>query len=452
MTYLFTGILGLLGLHGYVAAGALQLRNSPNSMNVKGGILVRDGKRTSCELGVVDSQSAIVSALCMGFTASDETLSDVKFEAYLDAGGDGEYAKYSVEKVTVHPHYNSTTFANDIAIISYNSGGNVKWQNPIAPVYGYKWDSVAFVRRSLLDMEKPTWDTLQYSDAPYSGNVSNVDDYCPETSVLYQDNNQELLCSQLRLSSPSNDLTSCRISYGILYGLLDNQTYLIGIFSYAGAGVIKFLCIDYKFTSYFTQVAPYLPYIEQVLGRSVKYDIKDFSGGTQATNSSYSMLSDRKEAFASLVYAGDFFKNQSDSVTIEPNGVFVSVAFSSEESNSSETGIDSAASSLTANNPNSGGLSRTKQIIIGVCVSVGGLLLIGGTAAAMLVRRRKAKARTALLNQQDIQDAMVIDSGNQEPVPAYEPPPVYRKTSGTERNASASTSKKNADAGLRDKK
>ncbi|KAJ2393671.1 hypothetical protein H4S02_000033 [Coemansia sp. RSA 2611] len=136
-------------------------------MNVKGGILVRDGKRTSCELGVVDSQSAIVSALCMGFTASDETLSDVKFEAYLDAGGDGEYAKYSVEKVTVHPHYNSTTFANDIAIISYNSGGNVKWQNPIAPVYGYKWDSVAFVRRSLLDMEKPTWDTLQYSDAPY---------------------------------------------------------------------------------------------------------------------------------------------------------------------------------------------------------------------------------------------------------------------------------------------
>ncbi|KAJ2318126.1 hypothetical protein H4S02_001161 [Coemansia sp. RSA 2611] len=136
-------------------------------MNVKGGILVRDGKRTSCELGVVDSQSAIVSALCMGFTASDETLSDVKFEAYLDAGGDGEYATYSVEKITVHPHYNSTTFANDIAIISYNSGGDVKWQNPIAPVYGYKWDSVAFVRRSLLDMEKPTWDTLQYSDAPY---------------------------------------------------------------------------------------------------------------------------------------------------------------------------------------------------------------------------------------------------------------------------------------------
>ncbi|KAJ1844392.1 hypothetical protein LPJ70_002964 [Coemansia sp. RSA 2708] len=431
--------IGLLGLQKHAAASTLQLRSSPNSLGVKGGILVRDGKRTSCELGVVDSQSAIVSALCMGFTTSDETLSDDKFEAYLDAGGDGEHATYSVEKITVHPHYNSTTFANDIAIISYNSGGDIKWQNPVAPVYGYKWDNVAFVRRSLLDMEKPTWDTLEYTDAPYSGDISNVDDYCPQDSVLYQDNPQGFLCGRPILPTPSTDLAKCRIPYGIMYGLLDNQPYLIGLFSYVGTGSRNALCTDYINTSYFAQVAPYLPYIEKVLGRSVKYNIDEFSGGTQAANASYSMQSDRVEQYPSLMYSGDFFKNQSSEVEIKPNGVFVSATLSTEIPGS--VGEGSAA-----NSPNSNGLSRTTRIIIGVCVSVGGLLLIGGAAAAVLVCRRKTKARTALLNQQELHDTMVIDSGNPDPVPAYEPPPVYRKTSNAAPNTSVAGTSQKKDA------
>ncbi|KAJ2308749.1 hypothetical protein IWW55_000252 [Coemansia sp. RSA 2706] len=121
---------GLFCLQFWAVATALELDNISDYLkDVKGGILVKDGKRTSCELGVIDNQSAVVSPICMGFTTTNRTQPGVNFEVYLDAGIDGKTAKYTVENITIHPGLNSSGLNNDIAVIKYNMAGANEWQN-----------------------------------------------------------------------------------------------------------------------------------------------------------------------------------------------------------------------------------------------------------------------------------------------------------------------------------
>ncbi|KAJ1728108.1 hypothetical protein LPJ61_004212, partial [Coemansia biformis] len=74
-------VLVLLGPRtSYAAAAAVSAKDLSD---IKGGILVKNGNQTSCELGVLDSKAAFVSADCISFSGSFVNK-NVKYQVLLD--------------------------------------------------------------------------------------------------------------------------------------------------------------------------------------------------------------------------------------------------------------------------------------------------------------------------------------------------------------------------------
>ncbi|KAJ1852390.1 hypothetical protein GGH12_006011 [Coemansia sp. RSA 1822] len=365
--------------------------------NVKGGILVKDGKRTSCELGVIDSQSSLVSAACLDFT-SGKVSEDTQYEVYLDDGLDGKAAKHAVESITVHPAYDSANHTNDVVVVQYNSGSKIEWQNIILPDFSYVFDKVVYVRRSLLDMDSMQWDTPKYMESSMGYN-----ERCMELSVIYSYNQNTVAYGNYSLTTPSVDLTACRVPYGILYGLLNNQTHLIGVFSYAAIAVYENLCNKVDYCSYYAMYAKFAPYIESVLGRSINLNLNYFGEGVIQTNASFSFGYKPIEDIRSTGFiVGDLYKNQSDSITFIP-------------SDSSQDTLDTDNSDASSSDADGGTAEKSRSsrnltgIIVGVCVSVAGLLIIG-IVAFVCIRRRRERAVDPM-GQQEIQNALEADIG-----------------------------------------
>ncbi|KAJ2441741.1 hypothetical protein IWW46_003364 [Coemansia sp. RSA 2440] len=364
--------------------------------NVKGGILVKDGKRTSCELGVIDSQSSLVSAACLDFTLG-KVSEDTQYEVYLDDGIDGKAAKYAVESITVHPAYDSANHTNDVVIVQYNLGSKIEWQNIILPDFSYVFDKVVYVRRSLLDMDSMQWDTPKYIESSMGYN-----ERCMELSVIYSYNQNTVAYGNYSLGTPSVDLTACRVPYGILYGLLNNQTHLIGVFSYAAISVYENLCNKVDYCSYYAMYAKFAPYIESVLGRSINLNLNYFGEGVIQTNASFSFgYKPIEDSRSTGFIVGDLYKNQSKSITFIP----------SDTSQDTQDTDSSDASS----NEDDGTTEKSKDsrnltgIIVGVCVSVVGLLIIG-IVVFVCMRRRRERAVDPM-GQQEIQNALEADIG-----------------------------------------
>ncbi|KAJ1776621.1 hypothetical protein LPJ62_006684, partial [Coemansia sp. RSA 2167] len=128
---------------------------------VKGGILVKDGKRTSCDLGVVTSSGAYVAKDCLDYTKTGNIDNSTTYEAYLDDGLDGKPIKYTITnffKVT----NNSQTLSNNYVYLRYNNYNSTLWKNMVSPTLGYAWDAVVYVRRSLRDMGQMVWDDPEF--------------------------------------------------------------------------------------------------------------------------------------------------------------------------------------------------------------------------------------------------------------------------------------------------
>ncbi|KAJ2519587.1 hypothetical protein GGI11_002533, partial [Coemansia sp. RSA 2049] len=110
--------------------------------SIKGGILVKNGMQTSCELGVIDSSAAFVAAPCLDFSKG-VVDSGTAYEVYLDAGINNKTAKYTVNSITVHPEYNATNLINPVAILQFNRASTETWSNPIAIDRNNGWGDIA---------------------------------------------------------------------------------------------------------------------------------------------------------------------------------------------------------------------------------------------------------------------------------------------------------------------
>ncbi|KAJ2854944.1 hypothetical protein GGI22_004312, partial [Coemansia erecta] len=103
---------------------ALAVRDTTSDIaTTKGGVLVKNGEQTSCELGVIDSTAAFVAAPCLDFSGSDVNK-NIKYEVYLDAGIDNTPVTYTVSSIAIHPDYNATMNLNPVAVLQFNTGGS----------------------------------------------------------------------------------------------------------------------------------------------------------------------------------------------------------------------------------------------------------------------------------------------------------------------------------------
>ncbi|KAJ2214196.1 hypothetical protein EV179_003216 [Coemansia sp. RSA 487] len=197
---------------------------------IKRGILAKNGKITSCELGIFTNLAALVSADCLDYTNGLNLNSSTSYDAYVDDGIDGKAGKYEVYGITVHPKYDSSTKANNIAVIQFNKGQDIIWNNTIAIKRELYWGDMVYSRSAITDLDSMTW-----KDPEVSKNPPAEDPNCDSMSVLYNTNSYDFTCSASTVPSPDSYLSPCDIPYGTVYTYMNDTLYLAGFYSYSSS-------------------------------------------------------------------------------------------------------------------------------------------------------------------------------------------------------------------------
>ncbi|KAJ2436654.1 hypothetical protein GGF42_008903, partial [Coemansia sp. RSA 2424] len=101
--------------------------NWPSIDNYRGAVLVKNGRQTSCEFALIDKGSAFIAASCLDLKAGTTTVATeeggggggTRHEIYFE---DSKYQRTASSSpiastnIHVHPNYDATTYANNIAV------------------------------------------------------------------------------------------------------------------------------------------------------------------------------------------------------------------------------------------------------------------------------------------------------------------------------------------------
>ncbi|KAJ1663947.1 hypothetical protein IW140_005225 [Coemansia sp. RSA 1813] len=380
---------------------------------MKGGILVKDGKQTSCELAVLDSKSSIVSADCLNYSGGSID-SSVNYEVYLDDGIDGKAAKYSVDKVSVNPNYNATSLANNLAVLQYNSDSTDTWNNTVGIGRDTYWDGLIFVRRTLSDIGQMEWETPVINST-----LEDNQDICKSMSVLFEANNIDFECSDQLIDAPITSLALCQVPFGSVYAIIGDGIYLAGIYSYTatyqGSGN---LCSTGFKSSYYLLLSDYLTYTSNVIGSYPAF--YPLSNATFPNTNAYYAMDEPTDTQDSnyRVTGGDYYSLQGDNLNqalsahsegISSDGLLSETETDSGSSNSSDQSHDSG---------NNGGQPNKTAIIAGVCASVGGILLACLMFFLYRLWKRRNTNKVDPLTQAQIRDMLETDIGGTVVQPA----------------------------------
>ncbi|KAJ2716092.1 hypothetical protein H4R19_000843 [Coemansia spiralis] len=230
----------------------------------KGGILVKGGNQTSCELGVLDSRAAFVSADCLVFSGS-YVDTRIQYQVLLDAGSNKSAARFNVTKISVHPSYIPATKANNIALVQFNAKGNITSTNRSA-IGRNAWKELVYVRRVLRSLKANTWD-----EPVIRVQANGSTPACATMQPLYKANDNDFTCDSALVPAPSDSLSQCKVPYAMVYARVNGTLYQAGLLSHAAVMGGKDLCTGNQTRTYFTAFASYLTFAEITLNRTVRF-------------------------------------------------------------------------------------------------------------------------------------------------------------------------------------
>ncbi|KAJ1726619.1 hypothetical protein LPJ61_005063 [Coemansia biformis] len=391
-------------------AGGLVTRQSTQYLSkVKGGMLVKDGKATSCGVGFLDNMAAMISATCLDMKNGAVDKS-VKYEILIDDAYNGVSERYPVTDFKLHPSFNAETLANNVAVIQFNKGSDVTW-------YNYSWQptgkadspELIYAQRVLTDVKTSTWGTVQISQ----GNRMS-DAACTDLSPLYKANPADLICNDAVYTAPVSGLTQCKVPSQTVYAYIGGIAFQAGFFSYAMVKGGNDLC-DYKqVRTYFTLMASYLAFAQAAVNRTVYY-YEPTNTTSPQTNPFFEMDSVAGVAGSvAKMVSGDMYGSANDG-NGNSNGSSGGDGVSQTDDGKSSGKNTSSNNSSSNSGDSSSGLATKTIIIIAVCSSLGSLLF--GLSIFLVVwclRRKVFRARDPYL-ETNAQNFLANDIGGASP-------------------------------------
>ncbi|KAJ2858182.1 hypothetical protein J3B02_000460 [Coemansia erecta] len=404
IVYIIAFLLYLSIVAAYSASNnTLSRREIPASdlVDVRGGLLFRDSKQTSCEVGLISMKAGFIAATCFDFTAGTSIDRSVKYEIYLQDGSSTPLVvPLDPSDIHLHPNFNPTTLENNIAVIEFNKNTKDTYKTyVISDMFMVK--NSAYVRRTI----DPS--TGKWNDNASAGMIGKPKE-CLDYSGLLSANGGMFACTLLTTSSIYNP--ACTVPYGTIYTKGDDGIIsLVAVHSFTvatGPSLCKGGTLAY---TYFSELWGLDQFATSVLG----YPIDVLINYKPATQPGTSLTSDNppepdiitdKTVLTGDVYAREtaIDSNKKDDDSANTSATDNSSKEDDSSSSSSTETTDSSGSEISAketsqseltesadnskdgldqisnepNNSDSGGLTKTQTIIISVVVSVVSVLLI----------------------------------------------------------------------------
>ncbi|KAJ2722683.1 hypothetical protein GGI07_003146 [Coemansia sp. Benny D115] len=220
--------------------------------DMKGAILYKGDKPTTCEVALVSNLVGFVSANCLDYMDGTTSLNaQTTYQVLASSGNTTTMGKYKVDSVVPHPDYNPTTFANNIALLKFNSGATLQTKNYIAANRA-EWSSEFFVRRGVVANSADAWAAPQV--VTKSGDSTSG---CGSASTLFSSNINDFVCTE-QVEVTNNNGQSCAMPYGSVYGVHDPDLAIAGLYSHSVIVGSESLCGYKQIFNYYTILSNYL--------------------------------------------------------------------------------------------------------------------------------------------------------------------------------------------------
>ncbi|KAJ2596685.1 hypothetical protein GGF39_003345 [Coemansia sp. RSA 1721] len=117
--------------------------------DVRGGVLFKNSKQTSCEVGLISMKAGFIAASCLDYTSGTNINRSTKYEVYLQAGSPKPLVvTLDPSDVHLHPNFNPSTLQNNVAVIEFNKQTTDTYK-AYTVSGGYSTSSAAYVTRSI---------------------------------------------------------------------------------------------------------------------------------------------------------------------------------------------------------------------------------------------------------------------------------------------------------------
>ncbi|KAJ1724599.1 hypothetical protein LPJ53_001135 [Coemansia erecta] len=309
---------------------------SSNLLNdFRGAVLVLGSLQTSCEVALLDSQNGVVAASCFKFLSSGKVDNSQDFKIGINDPSSSTSLVYTLDRIDVHPKYDSSTYANNIAIIGFNTDSRQSWEAWAAGDRS-EWNSVFFTSRAMISVSKKTWNPTRVV-------TLGLDSGCASASNLYKSNSDNMLCVSQAAVSLANSY--CDLPYGTAWGIYQPNDLAVGAI-YSHSVITSDSLCQATGTRYhiYTLIEPYLPWAGNVAGETFNlFTLDDY---TSSASKSFSMTSVSGSSISgSKIVTGDYYPMQR---VYEPVAVTTpSTSTGSGSTSSGSTGSTSSGSTNT---------------------------------------------------------------------------------------------------------
>ncbi|KAJ2239168.1 hypothetical protein GGI13_008113 [Coemansia sp. RSA 455] len=359
----------------------------------KGAVLFANGKPTSCEVALVSNLIGYVAANCLSYSADGTVDMSQNYQVMLSDGTTTSLGMFGVYSATAHFKYDPTTFANNVALLKFNSGGTRQWKNYIGANRA-DWTSKFYVSRGVANTggsAMPAWQPAQA--VVEAGDVTSQ---CAAASPLFASNMNDLLCTTQVITTSS----SCALPYSTIYGVRDPNLAVAGLYSHSVI-IGDSLCKYTQIYNYYTLLTSYLEWGGNVAKSTIYLFVADVNY-VNNNNPNFSMVVPSGKP-SGLVVGGDLSGNSPKPIPT-PTPTSSSTTSTTTSTNTSTTTSTSSStspsSSPTGTSTNSGQNTEKKGINIGIILLIVGLVLLVIAIIAYLLYRRYKKRKEQ--NQGDL--------------------------------------------------
>ncbi|KAJ2593071.1 hypothetical protein H4R99_006203, partial [Coemansia sp. RSA 1722] len=279
--------------------------------NVRGGLLFKNSKQTSCEIGLISMKAGFVAASCFDYTSGTNINRSTKYEVYLQTGSPTPLVvTLDPSDIHLHPNYNPSTLQNNIAVIQFNKQTTDPYKAYVL-TNRFMVSTSAYVRR-----------TINTSTGKWNNNISadmiNNPNDCLNYSGLFLANIGQFVCTPLATTSMYNP--SCTVPYGTVYAKgKDGMIALVAVHSFTVA-TSSSLCQGGLFSySLLTQLWDLDTFATSVLGYPIDVMV-DYEPGTQTGTSLYSNNPPKAvDMSGKTVFTGDVYALQNANANSNTN-------------------------------------------------------------------------------------------------------------------------------------
>ncbi|KAJ2786660.1 hypothetical protein GGI15_001334 [Coemansia interrupta] len=420
---MFAGNASAAGQHRHVK----RLETSAVS-GQHGAILFSGDKATTCEVALVSNLIGYVAANCLQLTpGTKEPVNPSGYSVMISDGSTTNVGKYNVDFIKVHPSYDPTSFANNIALIKFNSGNPLTFKNYIG-ANRVDWLSEFYVQRGVIDNAPNSFAKPQV--VVNSGDVSSK---CAAVSTLYGANLNDFMCTEQILMSTENG-KNCAAPYSSVYGVRDPDLAIAGLYSHSVVVGGDSLCNYSQVYNFYTLLSNYLEWGGNTAQSTMYLYVAD-NNYINNDRSSYSMVIPTvAPVINGTIIGGDLTlitvigtiavdgsqttsaSSALPSSTVAASSTQLPASSSSEEPSSSASSESSPSTTATAQEQKESGKSNTAKI--GIIVAV--VLILLAIIAYFLWRRwRNKKKRAQNTNMIDLNNEDYMLGAQQRPLSIY---------------------------------